>query len=1791
MKKEKYLQIFNYLKEFSKLRSNPVRDIDAQENQYPEKLWLSDLPIHDNIQNIILNRELENNSGYWIKIKKPKEPAPPTFKRIPESLRKWIEESSLTDENSGPNIFESIEEGEITLKASDFPELEKELEEYVEKVWEIDLQEYKKALIEYEPLFKKYESVNNSYKLLFKLFNKSQQFGEQYELVVGVGLLNFKEDNESPRVFRHVLTQKVEINFSFSQKDSELVVSPLESSPQIETDSIIDLFDLFDSQNIIDAEKALETFIQEKNIVSLFDDIRDGIQMFAERLSPDGNYLDTFEKPLTISKKPVITFSPTLIIRKRNTRSLTALYEKILNQIKSEGESIEIATLDDLIGIKNDSEEEIIKENGSVKSLNDNTIYFPKEYNDEQIEIVNKIRRNNKVLVQGPPGTGKSHTIANLICHLLANGNKVLVTAQTKRALEVLKEKLPKDFQKLSVNLLSGESSSVKDLEASVNAINAELSSHESLSYYTSSLEQHRREFHEIKQEIAEKTNKLLLVKESSTRSQAINEYYEGTLSEIAEQIEKKSSLFEWYKDDYSDVEDNSIFPLLINFIELNRGWSDANVQFFELDIPDRQKIINSEVFRGVKKADEILSRIHISEDDRNDLDRNCTLDYDQSKKLREEISNISQIYNEIDKVRSDYFEKIRSSFFKGENKKWVEALEQSKIILDNIKSIDLAEIDNNIEVIYPEKKSLIQLKNDAQVLLNYLKKGNTLSGLKFRLHKSFLTQEIKERIYFIDEVRVNGSPCDTVEEYEIVLRDIHLKQQFFQLHETWEKDSFDLNTYQKKYLFYQQIHSEVEKLNSLVNIAWEKNENVQSEFSWEITFLDKEHTKILYDKAMYFEISQGKLLLQSRIAETIAYLNQENIHPVRDELISAIHAVDEIAYETLLLKIDELHKAKDNFLVFSKISSKIRNSLPLTFELIRAGKLDLQDLDKLKEAINFRNAQKQISELTESDLESLLSKDLDELEKKERSLTSKIASKKAWLKVIDTLQNNRTLRQHLTAWVEAVKKIGVTGKGKKALKFQRLAQEQMEYCKDSVPCWIMPLYKVAETVSVSQGMYDYVIIDEASQLGPDAIFLLYIAKKIIIVGDDKQTSPEYVGIDANAMMPHIKNHLKGIPFSDFYGTESSFFDLAKLFCEGVTVLREHFRCMPEIIEFSNRHFYAPEGKGLYPLKQYSENRLDPLITEFCSNGYTEGEGARIINRPEAERIVNTIAKIVNQQKYEGKSIGVITLQGNQQANLIEDLLIKKIGEKEYYKRKIVCGNSSSFQGDERDIVFLSLVTAQNHKRAQLVKPEDQRRFNVAVSRAKEQAWLFHSVQLDDLNPNDLRYKLLDHFKNYNSYQKPINDTIERNKNTQPEPFDSWFEVDVYNDIVGKGLSVIPQYEVANGRYRIDMVALFPDGTKIAIECDGDKWHGPEQFQSDLVRQKVLERCGWQFFRVRGYAYYTNRKQALEPLWEIFRKHNEKIQQNDRFRENDIIDPIEENFYNTLDEQDELNVNNFERPIIENLFEQDDQIFKYFNLYHSGLYRISKIEDANADYSVPIKESQKNGFLLQCYASGHINKVYIQTLLSKKIDKEYMNGLNRQVDLISIEVIDSEKVLGIYFTERGVKKFKAHLTKNISTREQLQLQGYKVMYNDFEKIEYKFFPLEVEEKIYRLVFHSFTANGKQLDNHNYDPEWNTLKQFTPVFKSPEFPSTENINLDLLVRVTLDSIVSIRYIDSNKTLKVKLVKEATYLDHSMINGVQLININRPLGYSINGKKIGDRITIENTNTEIEILGIE
>jgi transcription elongation GreA/GreB family factor len=132
-----------------------------------------------------------------------------------------------------------------------------------------------------------------------------------------------------------------------------------------------------------------------------------------------------------------------------------------------------------------------------------------------------------------------------------------------------------------------------------------------------------------------------------------------------------------------------------------------------------------------------------------------------------------------------------------------------------------------------------------------------------------------------------------------------------------------------------------------------------------------------------------------------------------------------------------------------------------------------------------------------------------------------------------------------------------------------------------------------------------------------------------------------------------------------------------------------------------------------------------------------------------------------------------------------------------------------------------------------------------------------------------------------------------------------------------------------------------------------------------------------------------------------------------------------------------------------------------------------------------------------------------------------------------------------------------------------------------------------------LIYQSFTANGKLMDNNYYETEWQALNRVrskqtnnvTLLEQAPVASLFENIPNSLfdLSEVELNSIVKIKYVNKDKVLTIKLVDYQTQ-GTDIKNGVQKINIKTPLGTSIKGKTVGDRIKIGNTDSLVEIIEI-
>jgi len=479
-------------------------------------------------------------------------------------------------------------------------------------------------------------------------------------------------------------------------------------------------------------------------------------------------------------------------------------------------------------------------------------------------------------------------------------------------------------------------------------------------------------------------------------------------------------------------------------------------------------------------------------------------------------------------------------------------------------------------------------------------------------------------------------------------------------------------------------------------------------------------------------------------------------------------------------------------------------------------------------------------------------------LQKQVLDTTKDLAVRMAWGHCFKNM--TREQETSLLAWQNAIERFG-TGKRKGSAQAKKDAAHHMQRCRSAIPAWIMPLYRVLDTVSFEEPeIFDLVIIDEASQCGPEALLLHYLGKKIIVVGDNEQVAPENVGVEVEDVERLRQQYLEGVPLEDNLGRDSTLFDNAGLRLREKVFLTEHYRCVPEIIQFCNDLCYAPQSKPLLALRQSKPDGLKPALKSIYIEGGCRDVSAKSTsrlktNKPEAKRIVEEIIRCSENAEYKDKTFGMISMLGYEQARLIEGMLMESMSPEEYEKRKLLCGTSASFQGDERDVIFMSMVDDSDSRLSALTKDTDKRRYNVGVSRAKDQLFLFHSFRLNETRSHCLRNRLLAHCLHP---QRTFLDSVD-------SVFESKFEEDVYNDIINRKYRVIPQ--VSFGDKRIDLV-IEGMGDRLAVECDGDAWHGPDAWESDMARQRRLERCDWVFWRIRASEYYRDPNSAMNSLWD-----------------------------------------------------------------------------------------------------------------------------------------------------------------------------------------------------------------------------------------------------------------------------------------------------------------------------------
>lgn len=460
------------------------------------------------------------------------------------------------------------------------------------------------------------------------------------------------------------------------------------------------------------------------------------------------------------------------------------------------------------------------------------------------------------------------------------------------------------------------------------------------------------------------------------------------------------------------------------------------------------------------------------------------------------------------------------------------------------------------------------------------------------------------------------------------------------------------------------------------------------------------------------------------------------------------------------------------------------------------------------------------------------------------------LVADKTWLGVFNN--SPQSIRQALQAYLNSIQAMGA-GTGIRAVRHRRHARDAMLKAYMAVPCWVLPQWRVSETLPPEIGLFDLVIIDEASQSDIWALPALLRGKKLLVVGDHKQVSPSAVGLAEQRIVDLEQRFLN----SQFHGAQmtpdKSVYDLARVVFAGNSVmLKEHFRCVPAIIEFSNREFYNGDIKPLRVPK--ANERLDPpLIDVYVKGGYRKGD----VNEAEVLAIVEEVEAIIENPAMAGRSIGIVTLMGNEQAKRINDLINERLTPGDIVGRKIAVGPPPVFQGRERDIMMVSMVLVPGNHTAAMIAGQQQR-FNVALSRARDRMYLFRSVEHNTFAEDTLSGRVLRHFR------QPFTQDVRRVELLR-DLCESGFERDMFDEMTKRGYRVQPQ--VPCGSYRIDFVVEGNEGRRLAVECDGDRFHGPGQWSDDMARQRVLEGAGWTFWRCFASSFARRRAEVLDDLW------------------------------------------------------------------------------------------------------------------------------------------------------------------------------------------------------------------------------------------------------------------------------------------------------------------------------------
>ncbi|HWF20133.1 MAG TPA: AAA domain-containing protein, partial [Verrucomicrobiae bacterium] len=457
--RERFTKLFEFLKAFSDLQYPLVRDIDLQ----PRTLWLGNIFGHSGVElyrDETQSPETTTDNSIVFRVTRPTlSLCPPP----PAGLKGWLKPD-----------WQKVDGKAEFLPSRNMPGFEgrKRVERFDEDP--IRVEGFREWVREREQWVKNERPLKRASALfqeVYEWFGMLEREGERIELLLGDGLLCWQHETGE---FKHpVLLQKLELEFHPEKREPQFIFRKREHPPELYREFLHSLPGS-NSQQIVrcDAEMREAEFspLGGQNTAEFFR------RLIQSVFPAGGEFCEPGQKPS--GSVPYIERRPVIFMRQRRIGPAN-VFDLVLEDIEQRllaGEPFSTALMQVLGLIEQSPQPSDLEARAPTPGNEDADVLLSKPANREQLEIARHLARRDCVLVQGPPGTGKTHTIANLLGHLLAQGKRVLVTAHTPKALRILREKVVEPLQPLCVSVLQNDKKSHEELQQSVRQIHVRLS-------------------------------------------------------------------------------------------------------------------------------------------------------------------------------------------------------------------------------------------------------------------------------------------------------------------------------------------------------------------------------------------------------------------------------------------------------------------------------------------------------------------------------------------------------------------------------------------------------------------------------------------------------------------------------------------------------------------------------------------------------------------------------------------------------------------------------------------------------------------------------------------------------------------------------------------------------------------------------------------------------------------------------------------------------------------------------------------------------------------------------------------------------------------------------------------------------------------------------------------------------------------------------------------------------------------------------------------------------------------